>query len=62
LSGPRYARQKPYTAQRFTFTQERGTDPDTDTDPQAWRKNWNAAASGFPRDTALIFWQDHEGR
>jgi hypothetical protein len=32
LSGPRYARQKPYTAQRFMFTQERGTDPDSDTD------------------------------
>ena len=33
LSGPRYARQKPFTAQRFMFTQERGPDPDSDTDP-----------------------------
>ena len=32
LSGPRYARQKSYTVQRFMFTLERGTDPDSDTD------------------------------
>jgi hypothetical protein len=32
LSGPRHARQKSYTVQRFMFTHERGTDPDSDTD------------------------------